>query len=75
MIKNKIKEKIWNKAFKDPKFERNAQILQWMAYNKDFIPAEIDARFRHWLYMDITSYCMISSDKGSSRVSKIQRQI
>ncbi len=51
---------IWYKQLKNEKFETNARILRWIAYDQEFTPAKLDNRFKHWITKGVASYCMIS---------------
>lgn len=61
---NTVSLRIWHKLLKDKKFEKNARILRWVAYDTDFTPARLDYRFKKWIEKGITSYCMMVSSKG-----------
>ena len=55
---------IWYKIFKEPKYERNARLLRWVAFDTEFTQAEVDSRFTRWKNLGITSYCKISTNVG-----------
>ena len=39
-------------------------LLRWVAFDKDFKPAELDFRFKQWIHEGITSYSLIATSTG-----------
>ena len=58
----KVPLKIWFKECKDQKIDKEIQRLRWIAYDTEFAPARMDARFKQWTWWGITTYCTISSN-------------
>ncbi len=65
---------IWHKKLKDPKFERNARRLRWIAFDMDFTPAKLDSRFKHWMNLGITSYCKVSTNTGLDSFEQLRKK-
>lgn len=55
---------IWFKECKNSKLGRDARLLRWVAYDRDFKPGQLDSRFKQWIRKGITSYSTISSSAG-----------
>ena len=64
---------IWHKEFKELDFERNTQKLRWVAYDTEFTAAKFDNRFQLWTNAAMTSYCMISSNKGLDSFQRLSK--
>lgn len=54
--------KLWFRALRQLQLEKQAGVLQWIAYDPDFIPARLDERFKQWSWRGITSYCSVISN-------------
>jgi hypothetical protein len=51
---------VWFKTCKKLHLVKHARILKWVAYNSDFLPANLDKEFKQWVYKGITDYCSIA---------------
>lgn len=63
---------IWFKEVSKSKLERKARLLRWVVHDRDFLPAQLDVRFKELTQKGITSYCVISSDKGLDSFQQLQ---
>lgn len=52
---------IWHGNLKDSKFERNARLLHWVAFDTDFTLTKPDGTHQQWANLGITSHCKASS--------------
>ena len=63
---------IWFKEVRNSKLERRARLLRWVEYDRDFLPAQLDTGFKKLTRKGISSYCVISSDRGLDSFQKLQ---
>ncbi|XP_032420479.1 uncharacterized protein LOC116721017 [Xiphophorus hellerii] len=63
---------IWHKILKQVKTERNARILRWPVYDRDFLPARMDKRFTQWSQKGITSYWKITKNNELKSFKQLQ---
>ena len=52
---------IWFKECRKLKLLDNIKLLRWVTHDKDFTPARMDGRYKHWLFKGITTFCLISN--------------
>ena len=53
--------KLWFKILKKLQLEKQARVLNWVAYDPDFVPAKLDAGFKLWTGRGIMSFCLLIS--------------
>lgn len=50
---------VWKAIIREHKLEGDIVTLKWCAYDSDFTPNKLDARFSDWMAKGITAICNI----------------
>lgn len=58
--------KLWSQFLNKNDWNEEARILRWCAYDLDFLPNKLDARYKKWAGQGLMAYCMFY-DKGILR--------
>lgn len=54
--------KLWFKVLRKLQIEKEAGVLNWIAYDPEFEPARLDGVFKQWVGRGLTSFCSLISN-------------
>ena len=54
--------KLLFKVLRKLQLEKQARVLNWVAYDPEFEPARLDGSFKQWIRRGITSFCSLTSN-------------